>query len=118
MGGREFVENAAGGVARAVVDGDHIEMGIIELHEGGEGGREFFFLVTRGEEKGNPWAIGIRRRSEIFYPGEAKRAIGDAESVGKPEKCDGSEENESKNMHGDWCRAVTSGYPNTRCGEA
>ncbi len=116
--GREFVEDAAGGVERAVVDGDHFEVGIIELHECGEGGREFFFLVARGEEKGNSRAIGIRRRREILYPRQANRAIGDAESMSNPEKCDGSEENESQKVHGDWCRTLASGYPNTRCGEA
>jgi hypothetical protein len=35
-----------------------------------------------------------------------------------PEKCDGSEENESQEVHGDWCRALASGYPNTGWGEA
>jgi hypothetical protein len=38
--------------------------------------------------------------------------------MSNPEKCDGSEENESQKVHGDWCRMLASGYPNTRCGEA
>ena len=99
MRGRKIVEDAASGVARAVVDGDDFELGIIELHEGCEGGGEFFFLVARGEEEGDTRAIGIGRRRVIFYPGKSNRAIGDAKSVSEPEKCDGGEEKESEKMH-------------------
>jgi len=50
MRGGEFVEDAAGSIVRAVINGDDFQTWIIDIHQRDECGWQFFFFVTRGEE--------------------------------------------------------------------
>ncbi len=102
MRGCEFVEDAAGRVLRAVVDSDDLQIQVIDLHQRGKRGRQFFFFVTRREENRDTRTIGVGCGREILDPGKANGAIGNAKAVGEPEECDETKENQSKKMHGNW----------------
>ncbi|SRR5258706_7213055 len=51
MGGRDFVEDAAGGVFRTVVYGDDLEIRVIDFHQSGESGRKFFLFIAPGKDQ-------------------------------------------------------------------
>src|SRR6266446_5635807 len=98
----EVVEDASSRIFRTVINGDDLQIWVIDFHQCGERGRQFFFFVPRGEENRYARTLCIRRRREILDPRQTHGAICNAESVGQPEECDDSEENESEKMHGNW----------------
>jgi hypothetical protein len=104
MRGSEFVKDAACRVLRPVVDGNYLQIQVIDFHQRGERGGQFFFFVTRREEHRDTRAIGVGCRREIPDPGEADGAKGNAKAVGEPEERNETKENQSEKMHGNWCQ--------------
>ena len=104
MRGSKLVEDAAGRVLRTVVDGDDLQIRIIDFHQRVECGGEFFFFVTRREENRNARTTAVGCRCEILDPGKTNGAIGNAEAVSEPEERNETKENQSEKMHGNWCQ--------------
>src|SRR5260370_37770328 len=48
------------------------------------------------------WTIGIGRGREILDPGKVNGAIGNAKAVREPEERNGTKNNQSVKMHGNW----------------
>jgi len=104
MRGSETVEDAAGGVLRTVIHGDDLQIRVIDFHQRGECGGQFFFFVPRREEHRDTRTTGVGYRREILDPGEADGAKGNAKAVGEPEERSETKENQSEKMHGNWCQ--------------
>src|SRR5712664_4919710 len=102
MHGSELVEDAASRVLRPIIDRNYLQLRVINFHQRGKCGGQFFFFVTRREENRDARTIGVACGREILDPGKANGAIGNAKAVGEPEECDETKENQSKKMHGNW----------------
>src|SRR5438876_613613 len=104
MRGSKLVEDAAGRVLRTVVDGDDLQIRIIDFHQRVECGGEFFFFVTRREENRNARTTAVGCRCEILDPGKTNGAIGNVNAVSKQEERNETKENQYENMHGNRCQ--------------
>jgi len=72
MRGGELVEDAAGSIVRTVIDGDDLQIRIVDFHQGGERSGEFLFLVACGKENRDARTIGVGGGREIPDPREAE----------------------------------------------
>ncbi len=99
----EIIEDAAGGIFRTVINGDYLKGGVIDIHQRGKRGGQFFFFVTRGEEDRDARAIGIAGRRDILDHRKMQRAVSNVDAVENPERSDTCAENQSEKMHGNWC---------------
>src|SRR5258708_40358107 len=102
MRGGELVQDAAGRVLRTIIDSDDLQIRIVDFHQRGEGGGQFFFFVTRRQENRDARTIGVGRGCETLDPGKAHGAISNAKAVWEPEERNETRENQSEKMHGNW----------------
>jgi len=108
----KIIKNAACGILRAIVHANYFQMWIVERGKSCKRSRELFFFISRGEQKRDFLTAAIFRRPIIPDPGEFRCAVGAADSVEHPDGGDERENNESKSVHQNWYRVMSSGYPN------
>ena len=100
MRGGEVVQNVGGGICRAIIYGNNLEIGIIDRGEAGQGRWQFFFLVARGKEQGNGRTLRVARAGKIFDPRQLQRAIHHTQSIENPENGDETEERQFGKIKG------------------
>src|SRR5215472_8635000 len=104
IGGRKRIENFSRSILRAVVNGDHFEVWIVNFHEGSKRRGQLFLFVSGAEKHGNSRALRIPSGREVSDPGKAYGSVGNPETVGEPKYRDNPKQRDSNEMHGDWSR--------------
>ena len=87
--GGEGVHDGAGGVGGAVVDGEDLEVGVVLIEEGFEGGGDVGGFVAGGNDDGDGWVAGgssvVLGVEEV---GDAGEAAGGGDGLPEPREGD------------------------------
>src|SRR6266850_473347 len=102
VGVGELIENSPSRIVRTVVHGNDFQVWVVNFHERGESRGKFLFLIARREKHRNARALRIECRSEILQPRKPEGAIGHADSMSEPEKCDEAKYEKSAKVHENW----------------
>ena len=93
---------------RTVIDGDNLQIGIVDRHERGERRRKLFFFIARGKNKRNTWAIAHLQPERNFSARATDAPRRRPQTVGQPEE---SNQSEKERVRKDACKLVSQSQP-------
>ena len=99
-GQRKFIQNPRGGIRRAVINRNNLEIGIVKGRECSQRSRQLFFLIASRKQQRNPRALRIpRQRRKIFNPWQAHQSLRHAQPMKNPENRNNPKERKPKPMN-------------------